>query len=159
MESHEHILNDSWTLYYHLINNNNWDIKSYVKLMKFKNLEEIIEHYKYIDEDICKKSMLFLMRNEINPIWEDPHNIEGACYSYKISNKIICNVWKNISYNLVAENLIDKNENIINGISISPKKFFCILKIWINNKNFDNLKFKNDNLNNLDFIFKLHKEV
>ena len=148
MESHEHILNDSWTLYYHLINNNNWDIKSYVKLMKFKNLEEIIEHYKYIDEDICKKSMLFLMRNEINPIWEDPHNIEGACYSYKISNKIICNVWKNISYNLVAENLIDKNENIINGISISPKKFFCILKIWINNKNFDNLKFKNDNLNN-----------
>ena len=158
MSNDEYPLNDSWTLYYHLINNNNWDINSYVKMSTFTSLQQIIENYKYIDEDICKKSMLFLMRKNINPIWEDSNNINGACYSFKISNKIICNVWKNISYSLVSENLLNENENLINGISISPKKFFCILKIWISDKNYNKLNFKNDNLSKLDYIFKVNCE-
>ena len=37
----------------------------------------------------------------------------------------------------------------INGISISPKKYFCILKIWNNNKDDNN----NDLLN--EFVNKL----
>ena len=156
--SYESKLNSNWNLYYHLINNNEWDINSYQKLCCFTSLNEVIENYKYIDDEICKKSMLFLMREYINPIWEDDNNINGACYSFKISNKIICNIWKNISYNLVSENLLNNNETIINGISISPKKYFCILKIWIKDKSYDNLKFKNDNIKNLPYIFKLNNE-
>ena len=158
MNKDNHKLNNSWSLYYHLINNHNWEINSYVKMGTFDNLEQIIENYKYIDDDICKKTMLFLMRENINPIWEDINNINGACYSFKISNKIITNVWKNISYNLTAENILNENELLINGISISPKKFFCILKIWISDKKFNKLKFKNDYLKNLDPIFKLNNE-
>lgn len=150
-------LNNRWTLYYHLLSNNNWDIDSYVKLHDFDNLEQIIENFKYLDEDICKKTMLFLMREDINPIWEDEKNINGACYSFKISNKIISNIWKNICFNLVSENLLNENEEIINGVSISPKKFFCILKIWINDKKYNNLKFNNENIINLDYIYKLNK--
>ena len=149
-----HLLNNKWKLYYHLIDNENWDIDSYVELASFNTLESIINHYKYIDEDICKKSMLFLMRNDIKPIWEDVENINGGCYSFKIQNKIIHNVWKNISYSLVSENFLKENPNIINGISISPKKFFCILKIWINDNKFSELKFTNENINNLEYIFK-----
>ena len=158
MNNIEHPLNDSWNLYYHLINNSNWDNNSYIKISTLTSLEEIIENYKYIDEEICKKCMLFLMRKNIYPTWEDENNINGACYSFKISNKIICNVWKNISFNLVSENLLDENENLINGISISPKKFFCILKIWISDKNYNKLNFINNNLSNLDYIFKVHSE-
>ena len=158
MTNNESILNNNWNLYYHLINNNNWDINSYEKLCCFTTLNQIIENYKYIDDEICKKTMLFLMREDINPIWEDNNNINGACYSFKISNKIICNIWKNISYNLVSENLLDNNQTIINGISISPKKYFCILKIWINDKSYNNLNFKNDNIKNLPYIFKLNNE-
>tara|TARA_R110002072_G_scaffold47140_1_gene130206 strand:+ start:963 stop:1457 length:495 start_codon:yes stop_codon:yes gene_type:complete len=154
----KHKLNNSWNLYYHLISNNNWEISSYVKIGNFNNLEEIIENYKYIDDDVCKKTMLFLMRENINPTWEDENNIRGACYSFKISNKIITNAWKNISYNLVSENLVNENELLINGISISPKKFFCILKIWISDKKFNKLKFNNDYLKNLEPIFKLNDE-
>lgn len=158
MNDNENKLNDCWKLYYHLINNNEWSENSYVLLSKFDNLEKIIDHYKYIDEDICKKSMLFLMRSHIKPMWEDEHNINGACYSFKISNKIINNVWKNISFNCVSENLLQDNESLINGISISPKKYFCILKIWINDKKYNKLKFVNDNLNNLEYIFKSNNE-
>tara|TARA_R110002072_G_scaffold212108_4_gene369610 strand:+ start:106 stop:588 length:483 start_codon:yes stop_codon:yes gene_type:complete len=158
MTCNVHNLNNSWTLYYHLINNNEWNIESYVNLHTFYNLEEIIENYKYIDDDICKKAMLFLMRDNINPIWEDINNIDGACYSYKIPNKIISNVWKNITLNIVSENLLIDNSLLINGVSISPKKYFCILKIWIKDKKYNNLKFNNDNIKNLDHIFKLNNE-
>ena len=153
-----HLLNTTWTLYYHLIDNDMWDISSYVKLVTFTSLEDIINYYKYIDEDICKKSMLFLMRKNIKPIWEDTENINGGCYSFKIQNRLIHNVWKNISYNLVAEKFLQENQNIINGVSISPKKYFCILKIWINDKTFSELKFNNEYINNLDYIFKQNTE-
>ena len=77
--------------------------------------------------------MLFLMRKGINPMWEDPLNCKGGCFSYKISNKHVSSVWKMLSYILVGESLshdksIRKN---INGITISPKKHFCIIKIWL----------------------------
>lgn len=153
-----HVLNDKWRLYYHLINNNDWSINSYVKLIEFDSLEQTIENYKYIDEDILKKTMLFLMREKINPIWEDENNINGACYSFKIQNKNITNVWKSISYSLVSENLLSENTDKINGISVSPKKFFCILKIWIKDTSLSNVKFLNDNLTNLEYIYKLNNE-
>lgn len=154
----KHILNNKWSLYYHLINNNDWSINSYEKLIEFDNLEQTIENYKYIDEDIIKKTMLFLMREDINPIWEDENNINGACYSFKIQNKNITNVWKNISYCLVSENLLSENTDKINGISVSPKKYFCILKIWIKDTTLSNVKILNDNLKNLDYIYKLNNE-
>ena len=154
----KHVLNNKWNLYYHLINNNDWSINSYEKLIEFDNLEQTIENYKYIDEDILKKTMLFLMREKINPIWEDKNNINGACYSFKIQNKNINNVWKNISYSLVSENLLSENTDKINGISISPKKFFCILKIWIKDTSLENIKFLNENLINLEYIYKLNNE-
>ena len=154
----QHILNNKWTLYYHLINNTDWTINSYQKLIEFNNLEEIIENYKYIDEDILKKTMLFLMRENINPIWEDENNINGACYSFKIQNKNIFNVWKNISYSLVSENLLSENTDKLNGISVSPKKYFCILKIWIKDTNLNNANFLNDYLKNIDYIYKLNNE-
>lgn len=158
MSENFHLLNTPWTLYYHLIDNDSWDISSYVKLITFASLENTINYYKYIDEDICKKSMLFLMRKDIKPIWEDKENIDGGCYSFKIQNRLIHNVWKNISYNLVAENFLQENQNIINGISISPKKYFCILKIWINDKTYSKLKFNNEYINNLEYIFKPNNE-
>ena len=34
-------------------------------------------------------------------------------------------------FSLVSENLLNKNENLINGISISPKKFFCIFYVFV----------------------------
>ena len=96
-------IENKWTLYYHLINNNNWDINSYEKLCTIDSIDSLINHYNFIDEEICKKSMLFLMRENINPIWEDDNNINGATYSFKIQNKIIENVWKNISNDLLND--------------------------------------------------------
>jgi hypothetical protein len=73
-------------------------------------------------------------------MWEDPQNRNGGCFSYKVVNKEVNSAWKQLSYVTVGET-ISTNMNvvpIVNGITISPKKNFCIIKIWMANCNFQN---------------------
>ena len=64
------------------------------------------------------------------------------CFSYKISNKNVASVWKNLSYTLVGETLTEEKtiRANINGITISPKKNFCIIKIWLATCEYQNPK-------------------
>ena len=77
--------------------------------------------------------MLFIMKEGIKPTWEDPKNRNGGCFSYKVSNKNVYKVWKDLTY-VVAGETISKNTGFVScvtGITISPKKNFCIIKIWM----------------------------
>ncbi len=69
------------------------------------------------------------MRDEIRPIWEDNNNINGGCWSFKVVKKDIYQSWIDLSISLIGETL-SSLPLLINGISISPKKGFCIIKIW-----------------------------
>ena len=75
------------------------------------------------------------MREGIKPIWEDPKNRSGGCFSYKVSNKSVYETWKELSYVLVGDTISKQNSFVANvtGITISPKKNFCIIKIWMSN--------------------------
>ena len=73
------------------------------------------------------------MKEGVKPIWEDPKNRSGGCFSYKVSNKCVYDVWKELSYVLVGESISHQSLFVANvtGITISPKKNFCIIKIWM----------------------------
>lgn len=140
-------LDDSYTLWLHNVFDNDWSINGYKKIYTFNTLEEGISLIENINSELVEKTMLFLMKNTIKPIWEDEKNYNGGCFSYKINNNSVSNVWKNISYRLIG-NTISEDRNIINnitGISISPKKTYCIIKIWISTIEKDKL---NNNLFN-----------
>ena len=80
------------------------------------------------------------MREGIKPTWEDPKNRNGGCFSYKVSNKNVHKVWKDLSY-VVIGGTISTNSNFVkcvSGITISPKKNFCIIKIWMSDCNNQN---------------------
>jgi hypothetical protein len=130
-------LNDNWCIYIHLCNDTNWDVNSYKIIATFNTLEKAIAIIENIKSDIITKSMIFIMKNNIKPLWEDPANKKGGCFSYKINNNNIYNTWKVLSYSLIGNTLINDDNilNNINGISISPKKNFCIIKLWLNDIN------------------------
>ena len=67
------------------------------------------------------------------PLWEDTKNRTGGCFSFKVMNKYVINIWKNLFCALCGEILMkDVNKsNIVNEITISPKNFFCVIKIWM----------------------------
>lgn len=154
-----HMLNDSWTLWSHLPHNTNWSISSYIKVKKCNTIEDIVLLSKEFDKKMLNNCMWFYMKNNIKPLWEDSNNNKGGCYSYKIMDKDIENYWKKILYLLIGCNItsIDSEYNNINGISISPKKNFCIIKIWMSNSSYTNKNiFIKDLLDTNIPIFKSH---
>lgn len=135
-----HKLNDTWNLWIHLPHDSDWSIKSYKKLMTCNYVEEIISLMEFLPDDMITFSCLFLMRDGINPMWEDPQNRDGGCFSYKVSNKNVVNTWRNISYALACCAIVNdkKYYDVITGITISPKKNFCIIKIWLSTTKYQN---------------------
>ncbi len=130
-----HKLTNNWNLWAHLPHDTDWGIKSYKKIYELKTMEESIAITETLPEILVKNCMLFIMKSGIMPIWEDSKNRNGGCFSYKVSNKIVHEVWRNLTYVLVGETISSQESFVssITGITISPKKNFCIIKIWLSN--------------------------
>jgi hypothetical protein len=125
-----------WDLYYHLPYVKEWDITSYTVIMKnIDTVENLIAINKHTPDLIIKQCMLFVMRSGITPRWEDPRNKNGGCFSFKVVNKFVTSVWKLLFYSLCGETIFEKPiyNSFVTGITISPKKNFCIIKIWMEN--------------------------
>lgn len=162
-EMPHHNLKNRWNFWAHLPQEPDWtSVKSYKKVYTFNTVEETIAITETLPEDLVKNCMLFIMRDGIIPMWEDPRNRNGGYFSYKVSNKNVYNVWRDITYTLVGES-ISNNTSFINsvmGITISPKKNFCILKIWMTNCEHQNPQIVTDEIKNLSShgcLFKEHK--
>ena len=152
----EHKLVNCWTLWQHDPYNSNWDISSYNILYHITDLHQFWTIYNLMNIECLKYNMLFLMKQDIEPLWESESNINGGYISIKVVNKSIYDIWLELSMGLIGEYIFINKTNIenINGISISPKKGFCILKIWLKSS-IDTIDY-NPNLN-IDFktaIFK-----
>ena len=135
IQSPKHALNDKWNLYYHLPDDKNWDITSYTTILgDIEEAEQVTAINDLLPETVIRSCMLFLMRKGIAPMWEDPKNRVGGCFSYRILNKQVGDLWKTLMYLACGETLTSNpaHHKHINGITISPKKNFCIIKIWMN---------------------------
>jgi len=156
-----HKLKHNWNLWAHLPQDTDWSVKSYKKIYQFKNVEETIAIIESCPENLSKNCMLFIMRDGITPMWEDAKNRHGGCFSYKVSNKNVFEVWRDLTYVLIGET-ISTNDifvNSVTGITISPKKNFCIIKIWTTNCDHQNPQIVTNEIKNLTpqgCLFKKH---
>lgn len=126
-------LSSSWTLYFHATDDKQWSLASYKKIMTMTTLEEAVALTESLPDILVTGGMLFLMRDNITPMWEDSANINGGGFSYKISNKLAPSVWKSIMYAAVGE-CLSSDANIkrcITGITSSQKRGFAVMKIWM----------------------------
>ena len=150
-----HKLDQTFTLWFHNPNDINWDISSYHEILNFSTVEEFWTLFNLISSNLVENGMLFLMKETINPIWEDEHNINGGCISFKLDKQNSYKIWENYIIHLVSNNLDEK----VNGVSISPKRNFNIIKLWISEEievsNFNipkTMLIPNDNI-----LFRSHK--
>jgi hypothetical protein len=128
-----HSLKNNWVLWAHLPHDSDWSINSYKIVAKFASAEDVIAVTEKLPETLIKNCMLFVMREGITPMWEDVKNRNGGSFSYKVSNKCIVDVWRDLTFVLVGESISSSQPfaNSVTGITISPKKNFCIIKIWL----------------------------
>ena len=157
-------LQNKWNIWAHLPHDTEWSISSYKQIYKFTTVEETIAISETLPDVLVKNCMLFIMKDGIMPIWEDPNNKEGGCFSYKISNKHVYEIWKNLTYVLLGETISTNSSfvNNVNGITISPKKNFCIVKIWMKTCEFQNPTMVTNEINGISpqgCLFKKHEPV
>ena len=138
-----HNLNNEWTYWAHLPHDTDWSLKSYKKISDVKCVEKMIALSNTIPDIMTVNCMLFIMKKNINPTWEDKNNKNGGCFSYKISNKLVPELWKKSSYALVGETLSGDND---------------FIKIWLSNCNYQDptLIINIKGLENRGCLFKRH---
>lgn len=158
----EHNLIGKWNVYYHLPHDKNWELSGYTVIMDaVDTAEKVLLLNDQLNESIVKNCMLFVMRKGITPMWEDPKNRNGGSFSYKVANKCVYDVWRGLFWSLCGETLCVDNDHSkhVNGITISPKKNFCIIKIWMETAEFQdpNIIAQLPNLVKQGCLFKKHE--
>lgn len=156
-----HLLSNEWVLWGHLPHDADWSIASYIKIATFKHLEDAILITEGLPPALVENCMLFLMKKGITPTWEDPKNRTGGFFSYKVISKNVLKCWKDLTYVIVGDTVSKNNDfvNNVTGITISPKKHFCIIKIWMTDCTKQNASLVTTDLKSLDnygCLFKKH---
>lgn len=126
-------LNDTYTLWFHSSSDQDWSIDSYHEIFNFNTVDEFWTLFMSINTHpkMITNGMFFVMKQGVKPIWEDPNNINGGCFTWKIEKDDVVASWENMCALLVSGALDMLSEYGINGVSISPKKTNNILKIWL----------------------------
>lgn len=124
---------NQWKIWYHSINDTNWNNESYKLIYTIQNVFDISVLDELMKGNHLQNAMFFIMKDDIFPTWEDPDNREGSFISYKIPAPVLKENWMLIIKKIIFQDfLINKDKNLeINGFSISPKKEFNIIKIWL----------------------------
>ena len=135
----ETFLNDTWSIYFHDPEEESWDDDSYHHICSVSTVEEFVHLHRHL-KDAWSKGMFFIMREHIRPQWEDEHNRNGGCFSFKIMKEEVPAYWFELVSKVLGETMLNteyrtKWDNIC-GVSISPKRSFCILRLWLSHQDF-----------------------
>ncbi|ADO67253.1 putative eIF-4E [Cafeteria roenbergensis virus] len=136
-------LDNKWTLWIHQ-SKNNWTINGFNNLYTINTIKDFWTlHNSWEVNGGIHLNNYFLMKDDIQPLWECAENKKGGCWSFKVKDTQSQELWNDISTFMISGNL-SENMDDINGLSITKKKNgWIIIKIW--NKNNKNSSLKNIN--------------
>jgi Eukaryotic initiation factor 4E len=140
-DEQEHLLDDTWTMYFHEPSDTDWTMSSYLRLEQISSVESFWQVHEGVRKYLSK-GMFFLMREHVFPCWDDPSNLNGGCISIKVLKDEIESFWETVVVRMLGDRLLQNRHqdsdqtstdswSLINGISTSPKRYFCICKLWL----------------------------
>jgi len=118
-----------WTLYFHSPQETKWTLQTFVNLGPMKTWGQFWSLMEVLKPESFSDGMFFLMRDPSPPLWESHHHIRGGCYSFRCPKKEAAEVYLTYVVSAMLD-VISFPDNRINGISISPKRGFNIIKVW-----------------------------
>jgi hypothetical protein len=139
-------LNSKWRVWTHEKQNRDWAIDSYYKLIDFNSAGGFWCVYNNFDKiNGIGSRYIFLMRNEIEPVWEHPKNRHGTIWSIQIPIDSASKIWERLSSMIVCETLVPPGlANYVNGASVvlrevthsrsEQKNSFYLMKIMLSHK-------------------------
>ncbi len=119
----------TYTLWCHDIYNKDWSIKSYQKLFVMKTVSDFWSVFNNFNKLGMKYMHFFLMKNNIFPTWESVDNRDGGVCSFKADIEKAILVFEDLNVRMMCSTLNHDNDDV-NGISISPKNNWAMIKVW-----------------------------
>lgn len=132
----QHKFSHVYTLWFHDISNNDWSINSYEKIATISNISEFWQIFNNFERLGYRTRHFFLMKDDIEPIWEHEQNRNGGVCSFRIELNNSLPVWEYLNAAMVCDKLSTDSSDI-NGISISPRSNWAIIKVWNRDQNKD----------------------
>lgn len=158
----EQFLDDCWTLYFHDPDDVEWTKNSY-KIISNASTVQDWAHMDIVFRDMWIKGMFFMMREHIQPCWEDPYNRNGGCFSIRVNKPDASEYLYNICSKMLGNTLAKADDPDIHasicGISMTPKRNYCIIRVWIGDKAYNKLSMYNiDVPSYTQVMYKNHEE-
>lgn len=119
-----------WTLYFHSPEETKWTLNTFVNLGAMRTWADFWTVIEIVGQDSFADGMFFMMRDPAPPLWENHQHIRGGCYSFRCPKKDASDVCIAYMIACMLGGAAKNSTNRINGISISPKRGFNIIKIW-----------------------------
>jgi len=134
-------LRSKWTLYYHKSFDNDWSRESYKEVYSV----ESVKMFWRLIHNLPKYNnyFWFFMRDDHPPMWEAPEN-EGTGWIYRVPYQgdhflklkgvngwqpCAFNIYVSVLLSVVGEMITEDSDRII-GVSISPKRGECQIRLW-----------------------------
>ena len=152
----------SWTLYFHEPEDKSWTPASYKRIQEVSTWEALGSVLRELGPHKILNGMIFSMKGDTSPLWENKANIRGGSYCLKISHRNSVEVYNRYLAAAAAEYASMKKENPIVGVTMSPKKGFCIIKLWNTNSKVFNkstdIQILHDEINVADILYRPHTD-
>ena len=128
-------IKNTWNVYFHDYMDSNWNRESYEILARYDNASDFWTIFD-IMRDTLQMGMFFFMKDGVFPKLDDSYNNNKKfCFmSIKVLKTNVSEFLEYILVRMSTECLLTNSEleqGMIDGISVSPKKNFCIVKLWI----------------------------
>lgn len=118
-----------WTLYFHSPAEKRWSIDTFHKLGSVSTWAEYWGLVNALEDAKWTRGMFFWMTGNIPPLWENFQNIKGGSYSMCISESESIDIFHRYTIGCMLK-AVTSGDDQIQGITISPKKGFQVIKIW-----------------------------
>lgn len=161
------MLQDTWTYRFHDPDDSDWTLSSYVRLADVSSVADLWEVHCSVQKRLMD-GMFFVMREHVFPCWDDPQNINGGCISFKILKTELHAFWEELLFGVLGEVMVRLQDDetdadtwsVINGISTSPKRYYCIVKLWLRDgRRFERQHFRLPCSYKGDVIYKSNSEM
>lgn len=120
----------SWTVYFHEPEDKSWALESYKRVACMNTWEGLGTVLREMGTQRIVNGMMFTMRGDTLPLWENKANIRGGSYCLKVSRRVAADVYERyLAAAALGVAACDPSNQIV-GVTMSPKKGFCIIKLW-----------------------------
>ncbi len=161
----------SMNIYAKHINDKEWnDFKSYNVMLKIENWETMAKFYNTLKKCATEIKFfnIFIMKNNIIPMWEDPENRNGTKTTVRINNiDETINVLRTLNIHFLNKNILLTNNEHLNGLCFTPKKevingvenIYFILQIWYKSNLMRTTTYLNNDITNLLSPYPIKKKL